>query len=242
MVQVISLEMPEIAIAKLSEMHEIVEPLFADVALHDTRKQDGQCMRGEQETQGRGHCKERQDILQLTTDVPAVKRSLMVFPMKRVEPLMEKAANQAFAWRKAAVEDVTMKEIFHQTPHRDARQIETHPDPRVPAAQTKQSHDQRVRRIESRQRIEPPPCNTGLFAFVSYERTLGRAIAYEGWRQSCGHESPPGERIPLLAVLRVSASGLLKAAGHALEAVHGLFPEPLHDTRGAVAVGDVIAE
>jgi len=37
----------------------------------------------------------------------------MVFPMKRVEPLMEKAANQALAWRKAAVKDVTMKEVFH---------------------------------------------------------------------------------------------------------------------------------
>src|SRR5713226_4598883 len=152
MVQVISLEMPEIAIAKLSEMHEIVEPLFADVALHDTRKQDGQCMRGEQETQGRGHCKERQDILQLATDVPAVKGSLMVFPMKGVEPLMEKAANQAFAWRKAAVEDVPMKEIFHQAPYRDARQIESHPGPRVPAMQAKQRHDQRVSCVENCQR------------------------------------------------------------------------------------------
>jgi hypothetical protein len=41
--------------------------------------------------------------------------------MKRVEPLVKKAANQAFTGRKAAVKDVTMKEIFHQAPHRDAR-------------------------------------------------------------------------------------------------------------------------
>jgi hypothetical protein len=121
MIQMISLEMPEVAIARLSEMQEVVEPFFADIALHDTRKQGGQSIYGEQETQGRGHGKERQDIPQLTTDVPAVKRSLMVFPMKRVESLVKKAANQAFAGRKAAVEDVTMKEIFHQAPHRDAR-------------------------------------------------------------------------------------------------------------------------
>jgi hypothetical protein len=38
MIQMISLEMPEVAIARLSEMQEIVEPLFADIALHDTRK------------------------------------------------------------------------------------------------------------------------------------------------------------------------------------------------------------
>src|SRR5260370_21757053 len=37
-------------------------------------------------------------------------------------------------------------------------------------------------------------------------------------------------------------SGLLEAAGHALKAVHRLFPEPLHDASSAVAVGDVIAE
>jgi len=38
MIQMVSLEMPEVAIASLSEMQEIVEPLFANIALHDTRK------------------------------------------------------------------------------------------------------------------------------------------------------------------------------------------------------------
>src|SRR5260370_35978684 len=37
-------------------------------------------------------------------------------------------------------------------------------------------------------------------------------------------------------------SGLLEAAGHALEAMHRLLPEPLHDASSAIAVGDVIAE
>ena len=37
-VQVISLEMPEEAIARLSEMQEIVGPLFCDITLHHTRK------------------------------------------------------------------------------------------------------------------------------------------------------------------------------------------------------------
>jgi hypothetical protein len=109
MVQVISLEKPKVAIARLSEMQVIVEPLFADVALHDARKQGGQSIHGEQETQGCGHGKERQNILQLATDVPAVKRSLMVFPMKRVEALVKKAANQALTRGKTAVEDITMK-------------------------------------------------------------------------------------------------------------------------------------
>src|SRR5260370_31300080 len=143
MIEMVSLEMPEVAIARPSEMQEIVEPLFADVTLHDTGEQAGQGIHGEQETQGRGDYKERQDILELTTDVPAVKKSLMVFPMKRVEPLMKKAANQAFAARKAAVEDKAMKEIFHDAPHPDPRQLTNSADPRLPTAHTKQSHDQR---------------------------------------------------------------------------------------------------
>jgi hypothetical protein len=39
MIQMIALEMPEVAIAGLSEMQEIVEPFFADIALHDTGEQ-----------------------------------------------------------------------------------------------------------------------------------------------------------------------------------------------------------
>jgi hypothetical protein len=120
MIEMIALEMPEVGITRLSKMQEIMEPLFADIALHDTRKQGGKRVNGKEETERRGYCKERQNILQLATDVPAVKRSRMVLPMKRVEPLVKKAANQAFAGRKAAVEDVTMEEIFHQAPHRDA--------------------------------------------------------------------------------------------------------------------------
>jgi hypothetical protein len=84
MIQMVSLEMPEVAIPGLSEMKEIMEPLFADITLHDTREQARQSDHGKQETQGRGDPKERQDIFQLAADVPAVKRSLMVFPMKRV--------------------------------------------------------------------------------------------------------------------------------------------------------------
>jgi hypothetical protein len=177
MIQMIALEVPEVAIARLSEMQEIMEPLFADIALDDTGKQGGERVNGKEEAEGGGYCKERQDILQLAADVPAVKRPLMVFPMKRVEPLVKKAANQAFAGRKAAVENVTMEEIFHQAPHRDGCEEKSHTGPWVPAAQIKQSHDQRVRCVESRQRIEPPTRDTGLFAFVGFERTFDRTRA-----------------------------------------------------------------
>jgi hypothetical protein len=169
MVQMISLEMPEERNSGLSEMQKIMQPLFADIAFDDTCKEGRECVRGKEEAARRGHKKERQDILQFTADVPAVKRPFMVFPVKRVEPLMKKAANQALTGRKTAMEDVTMEEIFHETPHRDARQIKSYPNPGVPAAQDEQGHDQRVCCVESRQRIEPPACNAGLFALVGFE-------------------------------------------------------------------------
>ncbi len=79
--------MSEVAIAKPSEVQKIVQPLFSNIALHHACKQSREGVHGKQKTEWRGDEKQRQDILQLTTDVPAVKRSLMVFPMKRVKPL-----------------------------------------------------------------------------------------------------------------------------------------------------------
>src|SRR3989440_4573544 len=92
MVQVISLEMSEVAISKLSEVQEIVQPLFSNIALHNACKQSREGVHGKQETEWRGYEKDGQDIFELTANMPAVKRSLMVFPVKRVEPLVKKSA------------------------------------------------------------------------------------------------------------------------------------------------------
>src|SRR5258708_6971605 len=78
MIQMISLEITEERNPGLSEVQEIVEPLFPDIALYNTREQARQGVNRKQETQGRGHRKERQDIPQLTTDMPTVKRPFMV--------------------------------------------------------------------------------------------------------------------------------------------------------------------
>src|SRR5260370_36631565 len=69
MVQVGSLEMPEEPKPRLSEMQVIMEPLFADIALDDTRKQGGATENGKAEAKRLGHKKEREDSLQLPADV-----------------------------------------------------------------------------------------------------------------------------------------------------------------------------
>ena len=93
MVKMIPLEMPEEAIAELSEMQEIVSPLFNHVALHDTRQQRGKRVCGKQTTEQRRRDKQRQNIFQFAADVPAVKRPLMVFPVKRVESFVQESAD-----------------------------------------------------------------------------------------------------------------------------------------------------
>jgi hypothetical protein len=51
MVQMVPLVMAEVGIARPSEVQEIVEPFFADIALHHARKQARQGVNGRQETQ-----------------------------------------------------------------------------------------------------------------------------------------------------------------------------------------------
>src|SRR5258708_12554869 len=102
--------MSEVAISKLSEVQEIVEPLFSNIALHHASKQSREGIHGKQKTEWRGYEKEGQDIFEFTTNMPAVKRSLMVFPMKRVEPLGKKSANEALSPRKTPLQDIPMKQ------------------------------------------------------------------------------------------------------------------------------------
>ena len=141
MTKMISFDVPEQTIAKLSEMEEVAGPFPTDTALDDTREQRGERGHGKEETEGHGHEKQRQDILQLATDVPSVKGAFMVLPVKRVEPLVKKAPNHALAWRNMAVEEVAMNKVFAQSPDRDAPQIKHDPDQRVLAAQQDYRHD-----------------------------------------------------------------------------------------------------
>lgn len=169
MIQMVPLETPEAGIARFSEVEEIVDPFLTDVALHHARKKAGHSVHGKQEAQWRPHGKNRQGINQRATDVQAVERLLVMLPMERIEALMEKAANHALARGKAAVKDVTVKEIFDQGPHENAREIKGQPDERMPAAYSDEHDEQRVRCVENRKRVHLPASDAGLLAFVAFE-------------------------------------------------------------------------
>jgi hypothetical protein len=90
-----------------------------------------QGVHGKQETEWSGHEKERQEIPQLTAEVPSLEGSFMVLlPVKSVEPPV----------KKAAVVDVAMKKKFDQAPNWDARQIKHDPEQRMPAPRHEWHH------------------------------------------------------------------------------------------------------
>jgi len=59
MIKVTSLQPQQVTISGFTEMEKVVEPLLADVALHNACEEYGQRVYGKEETQGRGHRKER---------------------------------------------------------------------------------------------------------------------------------------------------------------------------------------
>ena len=61
----------------------------------------------------------------------AVEWPHVVIPMERIEPLMEKFPNDAIASGEAAVKNVTVKEIFDESPSDTARGEESYGDPPV---------------------------------------------------------------------------------------------------------------
>src|ERR1700730_5552955 len=105
-------------------MQRIVQPLFANVALHDTDEHDRHGIDGKQKADGRCHEKQRQNVLELTADVPSIEWPYTMNPMERIEPLMHKPPD-AFARRKTAVQNIALEEIFDKSPDRATRREES---------------------------------------------------------------------------------------------------------------------
>src|ERR1700693_5413101 len=135
-------------------MQRIVQPLFADVAQYDAGKHDGQGIDGKQKADGRGHEKQRQNVLQLTADVTSIEGPLVMIPVERIKPLMQKPADHAFAWRKTAVQNIAVEEIFHERPCRATCREESCCGPSVLCRKRDSQRENRVQGVEDSQRVE----------------------------------------------------------------------------------------
>src|ERR1700730_5664512 len=153
-------------------MQRIVEPLFADVALYDTSEYDGRGIDGKQEGDGRGNEKQRQNVLQLTTDVPSIEWPFVMFPVERIEPLMQKPADDASAWRKTAMQNIAVEEIFDERPGRTTCREESYRRPSVRCRKRDSQHENPIQGIEDGQRVETMASKSGLTPLVGLKRDL----------------------------------------------------------------------
>jgi len=110
-------------------LQRVVQPLFRDIALHDAGEERGHGVSGEQKTDGGRNEKERQNVLQFAADVAPVKWALVMIPMERVESFMQEPLNEPFPCRKAAVQNIAVKEVLDERPGHATRRKENHRRP-----------------------------------------------------------------------------------------------------------------
>src|SRR5260370_25191958 len=135
-------------------MQRIVQPLFANVALYDPGEHDGRGIDGKQKTDGRCNHKQRQNVLHLTADVPSIEWVHVMIPMERIEPLMQKAPDDACAWRKTTMQDIAVEKIFDESPDRATSREESYRYPSVRCQKRDSHHEKRIHSVQDGQRVE----------------------------------------------------------------------------------------
>src|SRR5258706_1747079 len=183
-VQVIFLHPPKEGEPGIRKMQRIVKPLFADVALYDTGEYDGRCIDGKQKAGGRGNEKQRQNILQLTADVPSIEWPHVMIPMERIEPLVQKSADDASAWRKTAMQNIAVEEIFDERPGCATCREESYCCPSVLCRKRESEHENRIQGVEDGERVETMASKSGLTRLVGLKRDLRGPVHW--WRNDCG--------------------------------------------------------
>src|SRR5260370_32005336 len=133
-------------------MQRIVQPLFADVALYDTGEHDGRGIDGKQKADGRCNENQRQNVLQLPANVLSIEWPHVMIPVEGIKPLMEKPPDDAFAWRKTAVQNIAVEEIFDESPGRATRREESCCGPCMCCRQRDGQHENRIQGIEHGER------------------------------------------------------------------------------------------
>jgi hypothetical protein len=171
-VQVISLHPPEEGESGIRKMQRVVQPLFADVALYHTSQYDGRGIDGKQKADGSGNEKQRQNVLQFAADVTSIEWPLVMIPVEGIEPLMQKPADDAFAWRKTAMQHLAVEEVFDESPGRATYREESYCCPSVRCRKCDRQHDNRVQGIEDGQRVESMTSKSGLSPLVGLKRDL----------------------------------------------------------------------
>jgi hypothetical protein len=153
-------------------MQRIVQPLFANVALYDTGEYDRRGIDGKQKADRHRNEKQRQNVLQLTADVASIEWPLVMIPVERIESLMQKPADDAFARRKTAMQNLAVEEIFDERPGRATCREESYHCPGVRCRKRDSHHENRIQGVEDSQRVETMASKSGLTPLVGLKRDL----------------------------------------------------------------------
>src|SRR6266850_590017 len=83
-------------------------------------------------------------------------------PVERIEPVMQKPADDAFAWRKTAMQNIPVEEIFDESPGRATCREKSYCCPSVRCRKGDSQHENRIQRVEDGQRVETTAGKSGL--------------------------------------------------------------------------------
>jgi hypothetical protein len=72
MIEMVLLDVLEVATAEVIEVHRVVDPLLNDIGLRKSSQQHRQAEYGKQKTRGSGHSKQRQQVSYLAVDVLSI--------------------------------------------------------------------------------------------------------------------------------------------------------------------------
>src|SRR6266849_3913633 len=95
-----------------------------------------------------------------------------MIPVERIEPLMEKPADDASAGRKTAMQNTAVEEIFDERPGRATRREKSYCCPSVRCRKRDRQHENRIQGVEDGERVETMASKSGLTPLVGLKRDL----------------------------------------------------------------------
>src|SRR6185295_17080503 len=124
MVEVMALDVAEIRVVEVVEVHGVMDPLLHDVALQQARDQHRHRPDGEEGGDGHECDREGKRVHDAAVDVLAVPGPLVVLPVQMVEALVQEVLYDARTVRETAVQQVAMDGVLEQRPGRYATEEE----------------------------------------------------------------------------------------------------------------------
>ena len=100
-------------------------------------------------------------------------------PVERIEPVMQKPVDDAFAWRKTAMQNIPVEEIFDESPGRATCREESYCCPSVRCRKGDSQHENRIQRVEDGQRVETTAGKSGLTPLEGLKRDLRGPLQWQ---------------------------------------------------------------